>query len=141
MFGVRSVQLTERLAEALARQGDHSAAIGKFQNLISRGYESYQMYENLAILYEENDQFEDAETLLLKMEDMYPNRYETYKRLAYLEADLQSQKANEARNYWKMREYYEKAAELYEKQSAEDAEMYNLKQIINDLEKGGWFNS
>ena len=134
-IGGRGAQLTEVLAEAYAKNGEKQKAIGKFQELIGKGLASYQIYENLAILQQESDDLDGARVTLETMDDLYPDRYETYKRLAFLEADIQSRKENRQRDYHQMKEYYDKAQALCE---VDDVEMQRLTKMMDDIRSGGW---
>ena len=93
----------------------------------------------MAILYENIDEFAEAEKILAQMSQSYPQRYEVYKRLALLEADKQQMKENEERDYGQMSVYYERAKELYSGKE-QDMEMDMLDNMMQDLEAGGWFN-
>lgn len=139
--------ITEYLADAYMRQGDaypermveyNQKALALFAELMQNGYTTYQIQENMAILYEENQDFSSAETVLLKLSQDYPNNYRVYKRLSFLEADKQQHISNDARNYAKMEEYYEKCKMLYGQQDTEDAEILMLDNMIRDLHSGGW---
>ena len=78
--------------------------------------------------------------MLLRITQQYPEDYRAYKRLAFLEADIQQKKENQERDYGNMRELCKKAEELCEKQGMEeDTEMQMLKTMLKDLEEGGWF--
>lgn len=143
----RNFAITEYLAEAYSQkaaideaQSDYywQKALSLFQDLDKKGYATYQLQENMAILYENLDKFDEAEELLLKMGDNYPKRYEVYKRLAYLEADRQQMKENKDRDYAKMRVYYDKASELYP-DNGQDMEMQMLDNMMQELKDGGWF--
>lgn len=94
--------------------------------------------ENIAILYEQLNQYDQAEAILLQMSEKYPDSYIPYKRLAFLEADRQQQKANAEREYQTMKNYYEKASELYEGQNT-DQEMQMLEVMLQELKDGNWF--
>ena len=76
------------------------------------------------------------------MEDVFPNDYRVPMRQAYLEADRQSQIKNELRDYSLVKEYYELAAELYEKNRirGSDPEMQQLDELISTLRLHGWMN-
>lgn len=139
--------LTEYLADAYMRQGDahpeqlmewNQKAIALFQELMQDGYVTYQLQENMAVLYEENQDFAAAESVLLKLADDYPDNYRVYKRLAFLEADRQQHLDNTARNYSAMKGYYDTCRELYEQQDTEDAEMLMLDNMVYDLQNNGW---
>lgn len=139
--------ITEYLADAYMRQGDvnpeqmveyNQKALALFNELMTDGYVTYQIQENMSILYEENQDFASAEAVLTKLVEDYPNDYRTYKRLTFLEADKQQHIENGQRNYTKMNEYYEKCKILYDQLNIEDTEVLMLDNMINDLKNGGW---
>lgn len=141
-----SLAMLEYLADAYVRKAQTDEAIaseyyGKalvlFKELADKGYMTYQLQENMAILYENMDCFEEAEEILLQMALDYPARYEVYKRLAFLEADKQQEKENIDRDYVLMQEYYEKALEIYSGKE-QDAEMEMLGLMMQELIDGGW---
>lgn len=140
-----SMDILERLADAYARKAkaEHSyyeKAIQQFMELYEKGYSTRQMMENLAILYQETGELEQAESMLMEMIRKYPDDYRGYKRLAFLEADCQQRKLNQERNYENMRAYYEQAEALYTDMVAEeDMEMQMLENMMLDLQNGGWF--
>ena len=144
--GNADLVVTEYLAEAYTRkaQTDDSQAgiwwekaLGLFLSLYKQGYVTYQLQENIAILYENLDLFDEAEEFLLRMTENYPKRYETYKRLAYLEADKQQMEKNEDRDYIQMQSYYEEAQKLYSGKE-QDQEMDMLDIMMQELRDGGW---
>ncbi len=148
-FGVgASMHLKEQLGDAYARkallsQGDREAyykkSLDMFQELYEQGYGTRQMMENIAILYQQMEQMEAAETMLIQMAEKYPKDYRAYKRLAFLEADKQQKKKNEDRDYTKMKEFYVQAMKQYETSESEsDTEMKMLETMIKDLTDGGW---
>ena len=108
-----------------------------FQRVYDSGYVTYQLQQNIAILYENMDRFDEAEDTLLKMAEDYPERYDVYMRLAYLEADRQQKKENADRDYLQMYEYYETAKELYAGQE-QNVEMDMLNVMIQELRNSGW---
>ncbi|MBD5450228.1 MAG: protein kinase [Lachnospiraceae bacterium] len=114
-------------------------ALNLFTEIYEKGYITYQLQENIAILYENMDDFKEAERILTQMSEDYPQRYEVYKRLSMLEADKQQMKENEERDYGQMAVYYGKAKELYSGKE-QDMEMDMLDNMIQDLEDGGWFH-
>lgn len=145
--GNGSLVMTEYLAEAYTRkaQSDEASAdecyrkaLMLFQSIYDSGYVTYQLRQNMAILYENMDNFDEAEAILLQMAEDYPGRYEVYKRLAFLEADRQQMKENIDRDYMQMKAYYETACEKYSGRE-QDMEMSMLDNMIRELEDGGWF--
>ena len=140
------MNLTERLADAYVRKAEadeehrqdyYQKALEKFLILYENGYSTRQMMENIAIIYQELGEYEQAEKMLFSMAEQYPDSYISYKRLAYLEAEKQQVKENRERDYSRMKEYYDRAKELYGDQSA-DQEMQMLDNLIQDLIDGNW---
>lgn len=146
--GNGNMVMLEELADAYVRKAQidetqadlcYQKALTLFQTLCEKGQITYQIQENMAILYEYMDSFDEAEELLLQMAENYPQRYEIYKRLAYLEADRQQMKENEDRDYKQMQIYYEQAKERYlSKDQDQDMEMDMLDHMMQDLKDGGW---
>lgn len=147
----RKNEITERLADAYVR-GAESGTVDKsayyqqaaelFVALMERGYQTFQLQQNLAILYQQIEDFDSAEELLLMMQEDYPNDYRVPMRLAYLYADKQAQLDNENRDYTDTRQSYEKAKALYEaaaKDGKTDPELLMLEDMLNQLAQGGWF--
>ncbi len=141
--------ITEYLADAYMRMGDqdpenvqiyNNQALQLLEELKQNGYVTYQLQENMAILYEENGSFDAAEEVLRKLASDYPDNYKVYKRLAFLEADRQQYLENSSRSYTQMKDYYDQAVSLYEKQDVQDMEMQMLDNMIRDLQNGGWFS-
>lgn len=146
--GNGSLVMKEYLAESYAKKAlqdegvadtYYQKALELFKEIYEKGYVTYQLQENMAILYENMDEFEETEKILTQMSVSYPQRYEVYKRFAFLEADKQQMKENEERDYGQMAVYYEKAKEMYSGEE-QDMEMDMLDNMMQDLEDGGWFN-
>lgn len=144
--GNGNLVMTEYLAEAYTRKANinedqtqvcYEKALGLFLSVYEKGYVTYQLQENIAILYEYMGRFKDAEEMLMMMAEDYPERYEIYKRLAFLEADIQQMNANEDRDYKQMQMYYERAKEKYFVEE-QDMEMEILEKMMQELRDGGW---
>ena len=121
------------------RQDCLQKALTLFEEIRASGYVTYQINENIVVLLEETDRFEEAKKELMSMQEEYPDDYRVYKRLAILEADMQQQKENGERDYHDMKDYYDQAVNLYEQSgAAEDAEMQMLKARMQDVMDGGW---
>ena len=140
------MNLTERLADAYVRKAEadeehrqdyYQKALEKFLLLYENGYSTRQMMENIAIIYQELGEYEQTEEMLFSMAEQYPDSYISYKRLAYLEAEEQQVKENRERDYSRMKEYYDRAKELYGDQDT-DQEMQMLDNLIQDLVDGNW---
>lgn len=144
-----SMHISEMLADAYARKAKadesqsetyYEKALTRFQELFAQGYSTEQMMENIAILYQQTDRLDEAQSMMEEMTEKYPKDYKSYKRLAFLEADRQQKKSNADRDYRKMKEYYEQAAALYANTGNDsDTEMMMLENMMKDLQNGGWF--
>lgn len=141
-----AMNIRERLADAFVRKAEseesdsheyYEKAVECFQSLYENGYATRQIMENIAVLYEQMNEYEKAADMLTQMMEKYPESYVCYKRFAYLEADIQQHKKNTDRDYHKMKEYYERAKELYDSQD-NDQEMEMLDQMMTDLKDGNW---
>lgn len=143
---MENTELLEYLAEAylwkaqLGKETEfyYEKALELLLLIQEQGYETYQLSENIAILYENIGQLKMAEAELKRMSERYPERYEVYKRLTYLEADRQQRMENADRDYNQMRVYYNQAEELYS-ENIQDLEMDMLEQMMKALDEGGWF--
>lgn len=144
--GNGSSAITGYLADAYMRkaQADESGSMEYWQKslqlyegLCNQGYATYEIWANIAFIYEKMNAFDEAEQMLLAMAESYPGRYETYRRLAWLEAERQQEKAAGDRDYHKMQEYYDKAVERYP-DGAQDMEMQMLDIMMQDVRDGGW---
>lgn len=142
-----SLVLTEYLADAYVRKAGedkeqantyYEKALELFERIADHGYMTWQLKENMGILYQNMDRFDEAGEIFGEMAEENPDSYEVYKRLAYLEADRQQMLENSKRSYLKMKEYYELARERYD-ESIQDVEMEMLENMMQQLKAGGWF--
>lgn len=116
-------------------------AADTLEGLVSLNWDSYSTHNNLAILYQKLDEHGKAAEELNRMLEDYGEDYNIYKRFAFLELDIQSEKANEERDYAQFLAYYERAKELYDESSGSnrtDAEMTVLDDAVASLQRGGW---
>lgn len=97
---------------------------------------TYSDWMNLALIYQKEEKWEDAENVLKKTETLYPGRYMIYVRLALLEYEMESRKPQALKDYTQMKEYYEKAAELKKDETSEEWEQ--LSELMVSLRENGW---
>lgn len=143
------LNITECIADAYARKAalkqpmyeeDYRKALQEFQLLFDAGYHTFQTLENIAVIYQQLGELDEADRIVSLMIEQYPENYAGYKRLAFLEADRQQTLPVEKRNYERTKEASEKAEELYEKLDLEDTEMQMLQNLIQDLKNNGWLS-
>lgn len=140
----------QRLASAYVRKGDSSVgeaeayyqkAIACYDKLIAQGYDIYTVSQNLAIVQMNMGDYQSAEKTLLELEQMYPENYKVYTRLALLYAGWEATKNVNARDYTKTKENAILALEYYEKVAnnvGEDNEIIRLNSLIEQLKAAGW---
>lgn len=135
-------EMQERLADSCYKSGDNKKAIKIFESLVDKT-PTYNMQQNLVILYQNENEFDKAAALLDKMAQQFPSDYRVPMRRAFLETDIQAHKDNEKRNYSKTVEYYNQAKAIYEKNvkpGETDPEMQQLEGIIQQLKDNKWID-
>ncbi|MCD7785514.1 MAG: protein kinase [Oscillospiraceae bacterium] len=135
-------EMKERLADAYVSVKAYEGAISVFEDLNESVSSQFHIMQNLAILYQTVGDFDKAMDMLEEMSELFPTDYRVPMRMAFVEADMQSELANEERDYTKTKEYYEQAKELYEANLTTetiDTDMQQLETLIAQLEANGWF--
>ena len=140
----------ERLIQAdidLGSQtGDSSyweEAVTYSHQVLRQGWGTYDTYDNLAVLYTQLGQADQAEGILEEMLSQFGEDYNIYKRYAFLERNRQSALPNAERDYTQFAAYYEQAVSLYEAQlegNDTDPEMQLLQSDYNTIREGGWLS-
>jgi serine/threonine-protein kinase len=139
----RVPEMQERLADACVKAGDYEKAVALFEEILEAGAPQFHIMQNLAILYQNLNEFDKAAAVLAEMADAFPQDYRVPMRQAYLEADRQSAVANENRDYTLTKQYYEQAKALYEanvRPGEMDAGMQKLEGIIEQLRANKWID-
>ena len=146
------ITLMERLAQVYI---DYSDAVGRdntehrdyycekaialFRQMEDSGYATFTARCNVAVLYEKMGGYDEAMAQLSAMLDIYPDNYVLYKRMAFVELDVQDAKPKGERDYHEFESRYKKALELYQDRAGgEDMEMLSLKQLYEDVVANGW---
>lgn len=133
-----SVQYTsllgEYLAQAYSLSGDYEGAIAYYESLSP----TFQTLQNIAILYQNLDDYTAAYQTLADMEDLYPGDYRVYLRLSYLELDYQSSLSNQNRDYTAAYQAYLQCLDLSTAETQTDVEFQKLETLIAELVSYGW---
>ena len=111
--------------------------------MLRQGWGTYDTYDNLAVLYTQLGQADQAEGILEEMLSQFGEDYNIYKRYAFLERNRQSALPNTERDYTQFAAYYEQAVSLYEAQlegNDTDPEMQLLQSDYNTIREGGWLS-
>lgn len=141
------LMLVERLAQlyidAAEFTGDaeyDESAIELYDTIIDSGYASLTEHIGKAVCLQRLGRYDEARELLLDTAESYPDEYEIYKRLAFLEVDYQYTLDIESRSYVKFAEYYEICMSLYERlgNPGQDAEIAILEATYKDAVDKGW---
>lgn len=113
-------------------------ALACFQSLLQKGYTRFYLMNNIAILYQNLGRYAECEATLAEMQEKYPDDYRVYMQLAFLYADMESERPNAQRDYQKFFENSALASELYESSGEQDLQMEMLRQLEMELRDGGW---
>lgn len=120
-------------------EGYEEKAIEALEETIKMGWSNLSTYTNIVILSQRIMDYDTASQYIKQMDSKFPDNYQTYKRAALLEIDIQGAVGEEERDYSVFKEYYDKALLLYDKQNSKtDAEMQLLDQAYVMLVEGNW---
>lgn len=134
-------QTYSELANASQDSSYDMEAISVFDEIINYGWATYTTYNNKAVIYQKNKMYAEENDTLQTMLNLYGGNYNTYKRLAFMEASRQLELTNENRNYTLFEEYYQKAVQMYHEQLSNnrtDPEMTTLENLYQQALSGGW---
>lgn len=145
-----NIGILEELAQTYsnlgAETGDteyYKKAIDVFKQIESQGMGDYDTACNTAVLYQNMDDYQNAEKKLKEMLKTYGEDYRTYKNLAFVEVAVQGKASEDSRDYSKFEKYCKKAKELYKKQlssNANDMEMDRLDDLYEQARESGWIS-
>lgn len=132
----------EKAVEDTARQQAwYQKAEQVLESLVQDGAATMATYMNYALVEQSLEKFEQAESVLLKLQEQYPQNYQPDMRLAYLLIDWQGAKPVGSRDYTQAQDYYLSARKKYQQAQAngqEDQNMVVLQNLISQLEDTGW---
>ena len=147
----QALVVTEKLGQAYGFMADTNSAsaveyrkkaVAEYQALIDAGYTRFYLYNNIAILYQEANDYASAESELNKMKSLFADDYRVYMQEAFLLADEESAKNNADRNYSSFASAYDTAERLYKTSladgGADDAKMKMLENLYSEIKSNGW---
>lgn len=105
--------------------------------MINMGYSRPYIFRNIAIIYQNLEDYKNAGEWLTEMEKRYPDNIDVYIQFAFLYAEMQQKKENEHRDYNKVLEYYEKAVQCAQGNES-IPELVPLKKLIDELREKNW---
>lgn len=118
----------------------YEQALACLQQLLDRGYATFAIRQNQAVVLEYLDRFDEAQTVLNGMLTDFPYDYRVPMRLALLYADQAGEQSSDADRralYAQAAAQYEAAAALYDS-NTQDGEMLRLSDLIAQLQAAGW---
>lgn len=145
-----SFVLMQKLAESWSQLADvqpqrfeeaYENALSCYEQLEMQGGENFVVRQNIAVIKQYLDRFEEAEQDLLDLQNDYPNDYRVPLSLALLYADYQSTLPIENRDYTDFWECYGRAEKLYasaQNMGVSDSKMLQLADIADQLSAAGW---
>ncbi|MBQ8578908.1 MAG: protein kinase [Clostridia bacterium] len=144
----RLAQTALSLGTAADAEGDTDTAVSAvgtaadaYRTIVDSGYATLTEWLNLSVCLQSIGQYEEAKAVLLSAEERYADRYELYKRLAFLELDVQYARPYAERNYLNFRDWGTKAVKMYQSLTTgeEDPEIEYLVRTGNEVVENGWF--
>ena len=113
------VEILERKGEALYQSAlmsetpeNYGRAAECFESMLTLGYHRPYIYRNIAIIYQRQRMWSEAESVLLRLQERDPEQYISWYQLTLLYMDMEAEKPAEARDYSKMMHAYEEAFRL-----------------------------
>ena len=116
-------------------------SIDVFDQIIQNGWSTVLTYNNIVVMYQKIGNLDTAKEYAARMEELWPEDYRTYKRLAFLEEASQGTLEAEDRDYTSFVRNYKKAKELFTAEGGtddQDAEMRILDDIYTQILDNGW---
>ena len=130
-------QIVEMLGESYHLDGQPESAAQMFQLLLDRGYNRAYIYRNLAIIRQEQGDLQEARRILEQMRAQFETDYTCYMQLAYLQLEIENQKAQNKRDFGAVWEYYQLAVG-YSPQGEATPELLPLKNMMDELREKNW---
>lgn len=137
----RLVQTDINLADETGNSEYRLEAIQVLGEIIDNQWASYEDFDTLAVLYQQQGNLEQAAATLQQMKSLYGADYNIYKRYCFIEVSRQDMLPEEARDYSRFSDYYDQATSMYYAQLSDnrtDAEMDLLEDVKGQLQSGGW---
>lgn len=114
-------------------------ALACFNDIYQKGYQNFHVMQNMAVINQTLENYEEAEAVLLDMINVYPEDYRGYMYLTLLYTEIQNNISIDKRDYSAIFEYYEKAQRLYQREISNgesmDVNMQILEGMMKDIRK------
>lgn len=141
-FGVdTSSRFLVQLADAYFRNQDYEKSLDLFLEAYNGGWVTGEILERIITAQQYLGRLEEAGDMARQFLNSHSGDYRSYKRAAFLEAEIQQGKAREEQEYYQLAEWYGKARELYVNfGDGEDEEMDLLDNRMVQLIEEGWLS-
>lgn len=146
----RKLLILERLIQVYGNYGQLTGeetytlkAIDTLQEVIDLGYGTLVEWLNQAVYYQSIARYSAAKQCLWDASEIYLNNYLIYKRLAFLEIEIQGVKEAGDRDYQEFKQYFDICDELYQSAGLsreQDLEMEYLYQVYDEIVVMGWLS-
>ncbi len=117
-------------ADPSRRAEGYQQALTALEDLNSRGQPTFAVRQNLALVLEYLDRFQESEDVLLALRADFPQDYRPAMRLGLLYADWEGEKAQ--KDYSKVVEMYQEAQSLYTGTDL-DSDMVRLEELVRQI--------
>lgn len=131
-----SESLSENQREEYLRK-----AISVYENIREKGNVTFTDYMNLAVLYQAIQEFDLCVEQLQEMQQLYPDDYRVYMRMALVLCEIENMRNLESRDYAQVKTYYDQAEQYYQKErnaGISDDNMQILEDTMTQLCDKGW---
>ena len=119
--------------DSALREESYEQALSCLQELMARGQAPFAVRQNTALVLEYLGRFEEAEEVLLQLQEDFPQDYRPPMRLALLYADREGNRTAGERDYTEFETAYRQAVQLYDPSAAPDSEMTRLEELAAQL--------
>lgn len=130
-------EISYQLAKRTGLESDYMQAADCFRRLLDYGYQRPYLYRNIAIIYQTQGQWAEAEMILLEMCEHYPEDYQGRYQLAFLYLERENQKTGAERNYDAVQSAYKEVLKLT-RGTTQAGEIEPLVHILKELKDRGW---
>ena len=148
--GAYRLPVLERLAQVAIDAGVFTGnqsyterAVEALDEIIGANYATLTDYLSKGVCLQSLKRFDEARECLLSAAEKYPDSYEIYKRLAFMEIEYQASLSADARDYRTFDGYAKTCRELYDAKTRteQDIEMDYLDHVRGEVVDKGWLDA
>lgn len=139
-LGAAYTRCGEELSDDQKEQYLQKAA-SVYGKILEKENATFTDHMNLAVLYQATKDFDQCVAQLQIMQQLYPDDYRVYMRLALALCEIENQKSQEQRDYSQVKVNYDQAEQYYQKvrnTGNSDDNMQVLEDTMTQLYDKGW---